>query len=257
MFVIEERPPEECAGIAFLVIFILIIIIIISLGCWKYCNHEQFESITQGTSDALKKALNSGILYNPLYTSPDIRSPGSFIYTQPPGDTDAMSYGHQGEGTSGAFLPLQGRAAGVFMKNSSNDNLSLPSKEIGNIGGYPNYTDQIQTSAVTSGFNDFGAPFQNKQGPQLGDDDYSNSYLIDGSNQRVCNSGQKCPNLPAQNWWPNVQKGSHGFATQASDAMVPCNSVPQSIENCKGQGSERFLRSRYAPRWISVMKKDE
>lgn len=250
MFVIENPESSgECAGIICLVIFIILIVIIISFGCWKYCNHEQFKS-----TEKITKLLEEGILYNPLYTSPNIKSPGSFIYTQPMGDTNASKYAKAGEGTSGEFLPLQGRASGVFMKNSSNENIALPSKDIGNIGGFPNYTDQIQTSRMTAGFNDFGAPFQNEKGAQLTDKDYTNSYLLDGANRRVCNSGQKCNNLSAQNWWPTIKKGSHGFALQASDAMVPCNADPKNVEGCEGQGSKRFLKSKYEPRWMSVFQ---
>lgn len=255
MFVVEEQSPSDCAGIFFIVFFIIIIILIISFGCWKYCNNEQFESIMNNIS------TDSGLLYNPLYTSPNIISPGSFIYTQPQGDTNAANYGKAIQGTSGSFLPLQGRAAGVFMKNSGNDNTALPSKDKGNIGGYPNYTDQVQTSRVTAGFNNFGAPFEMEKGPQLEDKDYSNSYLIDGANQRTCNSGQKCPNLPAQDWWPTIKKGNSGFATQASDAMVECEMDSptgmgsKSIQECKGKGAERFLKSKYEPRWLSVFKK--
>ena len=256
MFIVKNQTPEDCVGVVFIIFFVILIIFIICYGCWRYCNgDETMETFANKTQTMLQEMLNSGMLYNPLYTSPDIRSQGSFIYTQPQGDVDAMEYAGNGSGTQGSFLPLQGRAAGVFMKNSSGDNLSLPSKDPGNIGSYPNYTDQVQTSRMTAGFNNFGAPFQNNKNAQLSNKDYSNSYLIDGANQRVCNSGQKCDNLPAQDWWPTVKKGSHGFALQASDAMVPCNQVPKSIENCKDQGSERFLRSRYEPRWKSVFQK--
>lgn len=254
MFVIEEQSPEDCAGAVCITIFVILVIIIIVWGCMKYCKSSSLEQFASQANKAVQNMVSSGILYNPLYTSPDIRSPGSFVYTQPQGDTDAMEYANNGEGTSGSFFPLQGRASGVFMKNSSKDNLALPSKDVGNIGGYPNYTDQIQTSRITAGFNDFGSPFQETKGPQISDKDFSNSYLIDGANRRVCNSGQRCPNLPAQDWWPTVKKGKDGFVTQASDAMVECSANPKSIENCKGQGSERFLRSKFEPRWKSVFQ---
>ena len=244
---------SDCASTIIIVIVVIFLLALIIGGC-SYCckDMEGFQSTKTPSPQDVQMMAQAGSLYNPLYTSPDIRSPGSFIYTQPMGDVDAGDYAMAAEGTSGGFLPLQGRAAGVFMKNSSNDNLALPSKEIGNIGGFPNYTQQVQTTRM-SGFNDFGAPFQDRKG--LGNDNYSNSYLLDGANHRVCNSGQKCPNLPAQDWWPTVKKGEDGFALQASDAMVLCNAKNKSVENCKGQGAQRFLESKFTPRWKSIFKK--
>ena len=170
------------------------------------------------------------------------------------GDTDAGEWAGTIQGTSGGFLPLQGRAAGIFMKNSSNDNLSLPSNKAGNIGGFPNYTDQEQTTQITAGFNNFGSPFQNEIG--INDKNFSNSYLLDGANRRVCNSGQKCSNLQAQDWWPIVKKGEDGFALQASDSMLLCKSSNPNVENCKGQGAERFLKSKLLPRWMTIFNKE-
>lgn len=223
-------------GIVLLVFFIILVIGTIIYNCGNGSKYDTFANTVNG---------GKSILYNPLYTSPDIRDQGSFVYTQPMGDTDAGKHASTIQGTSGSFLPIQGRASGVFMKNSSQDNLSLPSKDIGNVGGYPNYTDQAETSRVAAGFNSFGHPFETNP------NEYSNSYLLDGANRRVCNSGQKCPNLPAQDWWPTLEKDSEGFAVQASDALVNCRS--KSISGCKDK--KRFLASKFQPRWKSVFKK--
>lgn len=246
---------ENCVSITLIVIFIILIIIII---CW--CSHrcyKNYYTVDDEYSTEIKEPFTNDkkTLYNPLYTSSDIKQLGGFMYTQPPGDVDASMYAMTNQGTNGEFLPLQGRQAGVFMKNSAQDNTALPSNEIGMIGGYPNYTDQVQTSAVTAGFNDFGNPFQMTKGAQLESADYSNSYTIDGANRRVCNPGQRCPNLMSQDWWPHIKKGVHGFSTQASDAMVECKSPKgDSVENCKNQGGMRFLRSKMEPRWKSVFQ---
>lgn len=168
---------------------------------------------------------------NPLYAE-DIE------YTQPMGDTEAMKYAGTGQGTLGSFLPLQGRAAGVFMNNSTQDNQAAPSPFPGTIGDYPNYTGQKLTSQSLVGYN----PFPNNT-PE------SNSYLIQGSNERVCNPGQKCPNLPAPKWWPTVTKRADGYAVQDSDALVGC--VSGDISTCPG--GKRFLASKYEPRWKSVI----
>ena len=254
--VVYAKPVKrnsECSSGAIIGIILLIILVFLIIGgcCWKYCGGEYEGFKTIESSENVENMARSGILYNPLYNSPNLMSPGSFIYTQPMGDTDASEYAMTSQGTSGGFLPLQGRAAGVFMKNSSNDNTALPSKDIGNIGGYPNYTKQAQTSTMTAGFNDFGAPFQGRDGST--NKDFSNSYLIDGANRRVCNSGQKCPNLQSQDWWPNVKKGDDGYTLQASDSLVLCGSG--DIQNCKGKGLDRFLKSKFSPQWVDVFNK--
>jgi hypothetical protein len=240
----------DCTETILVVLGVIIFLALLG-GICKCAMPEGVEGFqaTKGISSPKKvqEMAQQGILYNPLYTSPDIRSPGSFIYTQPMGDVDASAYASASEGTSGGFLPLQGRAAGVFMKNSSAENLALPSKDIGNIGGFPNYTGNTQTSRMTAGFNDIGAPFQDS--PGIEDKDFSNSYLLDGANRRVCNSGQKCPNLPAQDWWPTVKKEPNGFALQASDAMV------FNDPNDPEPGIQRFLRSKFTPQWKSIFNK--
>lgn len=232
----------DCCVIIFVIIFFIIILSLIGCGCAYRYNPETF-------TNALKEINLDSRPYNALYTSPDHSSPGSFMYTQPPGDIVAQRYGGSGQGTNGSFFPIQGRAAGTFMKNSAINNLALPSNTIGRIGGGENYTQQ-QFSSRWNGFNNFGSPFSLQKGPAIDNDNYSNSYLIDGSNQRVMNSGQQ-GKLPAQQWWPTVKKGPHGFSTQDSDAMVPCSS--RTITSCKGQGGERFVKNKFKPQWKKVV----
>lgn len=238
----EPEQVQDCAGKVCISLFVLFVVFIIIWALYKWCNREK--NTTPPKKETFASESKKGGLYNPLYTSPHIEQPGSFVYTQPMGDTDAADYARAIQGTSGDFLPLQGRASGVFMKNSSNSNMVLPTTNGGIIGGYPNLTEETMTQAIDAGFNNFGAPLQNTR------DGYSNSYLLDGSNQRVCNSGQKCDNLEPQDWWPTVRKGPGGFALQASDSLVPCGG---KIKDCSG--SKRFLRSKFEPRWKSVFNK--
>lgn len=227
---IEEYDSGECAGIVFFVIFFLLLLAFFGIGCSRWYVDNFANTTTQNLH---------GRDYNPLYTSPDLNTFGSYRYTQPPGDVAAQNYGRSGQGTSGEFFPLQGRASGTFMKNSALNGLSLPSANNGTIGGQPNYTQQEYTPSWF-GYNNFGSPIGN----------LSNSYLIDGSNQRVSNPGQKT-NLECPNWWPLVSKGSHQFCTQGSDAMVPCKS--RTIGKCKGSGGRRFLKSKNTPQWKKVV----
>ena len=247
---------SDCGIIILIVVLFLFLFIGIGCGCWYYKYPEDFASLYLGNSP-LESNLG-GRMYNALYTSPDHKSPGSYLYTQPPGDTKAQAYGRSGQGTGGEFLPLQGVGAGVYMKNSSVDNLALPSPNAGKIGGQPNYTKQRYSSRWV-GFNGFGSPFDLQKGPDVKDENYSNSYTISGGNERVCNSGQKCDNLRCQDWWPTVKKGSHGFCTQGSDAMVPCKTENllgepnRNVNSCKGQGANRFLRDKMGARWKKVI----
>jgi hypothetical protein len=249
---------EDSNAVIITVFFILIILFFsaaIGGGCWYNgygicngcnripCTCDNFESFTN------KKEIVSNRLYNPLYTSPNMKALGSFYYTQPPGDRAAENFAGVNQGTNGGFFPIHGRATGVFMNMSSPDNLALPSQNVGKIGALPNYTKQ-EMSSRWSGFNNFGSPFSLQKGPAVNNDNFSNSYLIDGGNQRVTNSGQK-GKLPCQNWWPHVQKGSHEFCTQGSDAMVPCKST--NVNSCKGQGGQRFLRDKMGARWKKVI----
>lgn len=242
----QNYSNSDCCAIIFIIIFFIIMLSLIGCGCAYRYNPDTFAN----TFGMTPKGINlDSRPYNALYTSPDYSSPGSFMYTQPPGDTNAQQYGRSGQGTNGEFFPIQGRAAGTFMQNSAQNNLTLPSSNVGKIGGGENYTKQ-QFSSRWNGFNNFGSPFSLQRGPAIENDKYSNSYLIDGANQRVLNSGQK-GNLPAQQWWPTVKKGSHGFCTQDSDAMVPCSS--RTISSCKGQGGERFVKNKFRPQWKKVI----
>lgn len=236
----DNYDSGEICFIVFIVLFLIILLVIIGGGCaYKYKNPS--ESFTNAVSGFLSGGQN----YNALYTSPNSNHPGSFSYTQPPGDVKAQEYGRSGQGTNGGFLPLQGMSAGTFMLNSSTDNLALPSPNPGKIGGQANYTTQEFDSSWV-GFNDFGFPFNKQKGPKVNDNNYSNSYTIDGANQRVSNPGQKS-DLPCENWWPTLKKGSHGYCTQGSDAMVPCKS--RNINDCLGSGGLRFVESKLKPQW--------
>lgn len=155
--------------------------------------------------------------YNPLYTN-------KYIYTQPPGNTDAQRHAGSGQGTKGEFLPLQGKGAQVYMKNTAENNKLLPTPTKGKIGGQPNYTTKPETSAWI-GFNSF--PY-NPDDPMI-----ENSYTIDGANQRVLNPGQR-GNLPAPDWWPTVKKNNKGYAVQGSDLLVTCTApINQNINTCE------------------------
>lgn len=241
---------NECFAIFLLVLFIIIIIAILSTSCYKYYGYRQTciqnEKETFSSFNPKPKDYKITDNYNALYTSPV----DGILYTQPPGDVAAQEYAGTNQGTSGEFFPLQGRAAGTFMKNSSMENLALPSQNAGIIGGGANYMEQDMASNWI-GFNNFGSPFQGKTGPAVNTDDYSDSYLIDGSNKRVLNSGQQGL-LPAQNWWPKVKKNDKGYALQTSDAMVTCNTDPHSIESCKQAGQE-YLKFKFEPEYAKVL----
>jgi hypothetical protein len=231
-------------------------IIILIVLCLVFAKGKNPDHFTNVSGKHISEPVDTRY-YNPLYVSPDDSLPGSYIYTQSMGDTKAQAAGDSGQGTNGGFLPLQGIGAGVFMKNSSNQNLSLMSPNPGLIGGQPNYTDQ-QFSSAWIGFNNFGTPFQNERGPEINDKDYTDSYLIDGANQRVTNSGQKSTNLECQEWDPKVKKDSKGFCTQSSDAVVDCDAGTEENENnnldiCMKQGSIRFLESKMLPQWMKVL----
>lgn len=218
-------------------VFIAVIILFLFIGgCGGGCYYYSSKKCCDDFTNIESSSGYSSPLYNSLYTSPE----SGYIYTQPPGDVKAQEFAGSGQGTSGEFFPIQGRAAGTFMKNSANSNLSLPSLDEGVIGGQPNYTEQTFSSRWI-GFNNFGSPFSDQN-------TYSDSYLIDGGNQRVLNSGQK-GDLPAQDWFPIVQKDSMGFATQASDAMVPYGTLSVN----KSPGGRRFLKSKMSPRWKTVI----
>lgn len=184
--------------------------------------------------------------YNANYTSPDLSINGAFLYTQPPGDVRAQAFGHSGQGTSGAFFPLQGNGAPTFMKNSAPNNLAVPSPDPGQIGGQDNYTTKM-FSAGMNGFQNFGSPFAFQLGPQVYDDDYSNSYLITGGNQRVRNPGESRegnPSLECGSWWPAV--GGSNCANGNSD-LPACNEG--YLEKCV-----RFLQSKMTPEWKKVVE---
>jgi hypothetical protein len=238
-----NNTSQNCGLIIVVVLFVLFFIIIICGACW--CSTKGNEAFTN-----ILPKQNSRNNYNALYTSPDHNVKGSYIYTQPPGDTKAQKYGSSGQGTSGEFFPIQGIGAGIYMKNSSLDNLALPSPNTGKIGGQDNYTSKDYSSSWI-GFNNYGYPFASQKGPEVESNRYTNSYTISSANERVCNSGQKCDNLKCEDWWPALKKGSHGFCTQGSDAMVSCKF--KNVDSCKGQGGNRFLKDKMGSRWRRVL----
>lgn len=220
-----------------LILFFFFFILLLLGGCcgggyyYHQCkkNQEPFANVTGNYSN------HQNNNYNSLYTD-------KYKYTQPAGDTKAQEYGHSGQGTKGEFLPIQGLQAGTFMKNSAMNNHILPSPDKGQIGGQPNYTEKEMTTSWI-GFNNFPLPIDNP-------DNLSNSYLLQGANERVCNPGQKCDNLPAPNWWPTVKKDNKGYAVQGSDLLVTCNSVPKNINNC--QEGNQFVRYKNEPEYKKV-----
>lgn len=194
---------------------------------------ESFTNIMNGKNQPDKDEQ-----YNALYTD-------KYVYTQPPGDVSAQHYGQVGQGTRGGFLPLQGVGAGVHMINSTDENFASSSPLPGKIGGQPNYTTQEYTSRWI-GFNNFGYPFEENK------TESSNSYTISGANQRVCNPGQKCPNLACEEWFPKLHKNSEGYCVQGSDSIVECNS--RNVNNCKGKGKDEFINYKNQPRYKTVLK---
>ena len=171
---------------------------------------------------------------------------GAFLYTQPPGDVKAQAFGNSGQGTSGGFLPIQGHGAPTFMKNSAPNNLAIPSPDPGQIGGQDNYTTKLFTTEL-NGFQNFGSPFAFQRGPQIFADNYSNSYLLDGGNQRVRNPGEsKQGNLALEcgSWWPSV--GGSDCVNGNSD-LPACEEG--NIEKCV-----RFIQEKMMPGWKKVVK---
>ena len=142
--------------------------------------------------------------YNPLYTN-------RYQYTQPPGDVRAQVYGGVGQGTRGSYFPLQGIGAGIHMARSTMDNQIKKPIFPGKIGGAPNYEDKPMTTEWI-GFNSF---------PETNSNRITNSYLITGANQRVCNPGQQCPgNMPCSKFWPGAEKAKGNYCLQASDLLL-------------------------------------
>jgi hypothetical protein len=183
--------------------------------------------------------------YNANYTSPNLNMQGSFLYTQPIGDIRAQAYGGSGQGTSGGFLPLQGSGAATFMKNSNPDNLATMSIDSGIIGGQNNYTGKLFTTEM-NGFNSFGYPFSNNIGAQIYDENYSNSYLINGGNERVRNPGESVKenkSLKCGDWWPEVTGDE-------------CTSGNSDLNDCKQGIVDKcitFIKSKMTPEWKKVM----
>lgn len=172
--------------------------------------------------------------YNALYTD-------KYIYTSPPGDVAAQHFANSGQGTKGAFLPLQGVGAQTYMANSTDSNFAASSPFSGKIGGQPNYTtDEYTTRWI--GFNSF--PFEENQ------IEATNSYTISGANERVCNPGQKC-NLKCEDWFPRLHKDSEGYCVQGSDSMVNCSS--RNVNNCEGHGKKEFIDYKNQPIYKTVL----
>jgi hypothetical protein len=176
----------------------------------------------------IKKGKNKMGVYNALYTN-------RYQYTQPPGDVKAQQYAGSGEGTKGAYFPLQGVGAGVHMMNSTPDNSTKQSMFPGIISGGPN----IEKKPITTdwiGFNSF--PYS--QMPENAQNVY-NSYLITGANERVCNPGQTCPGLSCATFWPENTKRGKGAATclQNSDLLLV--------------NPNKFIRVKQRPQFVNVL----
>lgn len=207
----------------------IVMVVLITICCLFSFNKEMF------TSEQTQ--LDTSKLYNPLYTSPDLREQGSYLYMQPPGDVEAQKYAGSGQGTSGEFLPLQGKGAGVFMKNSTRDNHTAGSPYSGMVGGYPNYTGRSYDSSWI-GFNNFG----------LTDKSTDQSYLLQGANTRVANPGQPS-NLPCPQWLPNVSKIGD-VCTQNSDAIAATCGVSGK---CPPSSIQRYVAWKNMPEWKKIM----
>jgi hypothetical protein len=225
-----------------LIFFIVLVAVVYVFVIYDDDNKKKTETFAETEQVPMVRKQPKVNLYNPMYTSPDVRSPGSFFYTQPPGDVEAQNYAGSGQGTNGEFFPIQGRAAGVFMKNASDDNIALPSINTGLIGGFPNYNGKDETTAWI-GFNNFGYPFNVK--PNM----TSNSYLLQGANKRVADPGRKADGLDCPNGWPVVEKGENDVCTISNDAIKMCEG---DIENC-GEAGQRFLKYKTEPQWKKVM----
>lgn len=260
----EQANQNGCnmgAVLGGLAVVVLIIIIFVIAGMhWDCsnrgvspCSHScpicgvttsGFANIEEKIKEKMQDALQESN-YNPLYTSDESNVNGHFLYTQPMGDTSAMKYGRAGQGTSGSFLPLQGGGAQVYMANSDNTNRMIPAMEPGKIGGQGNYTDRMFT-AYMNGFNNFGYPFNNNASAVL-DSDYSNSYLIEGSNTRVRNPGQPQSgnaDLPCATWWPRV---SGANCSDSNTDLREC-----SVSNI--EGCVKFIEGKDTPEWVKVVE---
>lgn len=198
-------------------------------NCNKSCNCKEHFTDT--------KRLNN---YNALYTD-------KFLYTQPPGDVKAQEYGGSGQGTRGEFLPLQGIGAGIHMRNSTRENRVIDSPFGGVISGQTNMEDK-PVSTRWIGFNNF--PYSEEESKDWA----SNSYLLEGANERVCNPGQKCPELPCADWWPRLHKDQDGFCVQGSDSMVDCKGQNRNINTCQGQGGQMFVDYKNQDQWRHVVQ---
>jgi hypothetical protein len=175
---------------------------------------------------------------NPLYVSDNPKSPHFVPYTQPPGDKKAQKHAGSGQGTSGGFFPLQGNGAQLMMINSNEDNSTVSSNKSGKVGGYPNYTDEHFTS-WSYGVNDFGSNGK-----------ISNSYLIDGANNRVTNNGQE-GETSCDDFWPQAKKDKQGFCTTGNSSIAHCNG--KNLLDCK-EGI-RYAEYKMKTQWEKVVDK--
>jgi len=217
-----------------------------TLNNMKPANGREYFSQNRGVEGFQVPQMPGSLNYNANYTSPDLNMNGSFLYTQPPGDVRAQEFGRSGQGTSGSFFPIQGNGAPTFMKNSAPNNLAIPSPDPGRIGGQDNYTTKFFTTGL-NGFQNFGSPFAFQGGPQIFDDNYSNSYLINGGNQRVRNPGESRnanQALECGSWWPSV--GGSNCVNGNSD-LPACNEG--NLEKCA-----RFIKEKMTPEWMKVVK---
>lgn len=226
----QSNDNGECNNEIIIIIVFLLILLLLGCGCggYYYCNRsDPFENLSPIKTDTRKN-------YNALYTK-------DFMYTQPMGDTKAQEKANSGQGTQGGFLPLQGIGAQTYMKNTERNNHILPSPNTGKIGGQPNYTNKDETTAWI-GFQNF---------PHDPSSSFiSNSYLLQGSNERVCNPGQKCDDLPSPEWWPVIKKNNKGYSVQGSDLLATCDSDDKGINTCRE--GKAFANYKNEPQYKKV-----
>lgn len=211
-----------------------------SYNCKLECDYKK-EQPTPKSSPVKESFTDQKFkLENPLYVSTDPNSPHYVPYIQPPGDRKAQEAAGSGLGTGGTFFPLQGNGAQIMMAHSNDDNKAVVSHKKGKIGGYPNYTGHTFNPWYL-GQNDFGSHGK-----------LSNSYLIDGANQRVANNGQK--GTHCDDFWPQAEKDNKGFCMTANSGIAHCN-IDRLDNLVKCQNGVKFLEYKNKPQWKRVMEK--
>lgn len=226
---------ETCEDPIVIILIVVFLFLILAAGCGGGYYYTQCKCNDDELFTNLNQMPSKESRYNALYTD-------KYLYTQPPGDVQAQKFASSGQGTRGGFLPLQGIGAQTYMKNTVSNNHIKPTANTGKIGGQPNFTDKDATTSWI-GFQNFPYPDDNTF--------QSNSYLIEGANERVCNPGQRCESLPSPDWWPIVKKDNKGFSVQGSDLLVTCTKPDKGINNC-AEG-DKFVRYKNEPEYKKVL----